>query len=142
MRYITKTYHDFMRFADKNPEYLFCSLVYYFVAVWWIGWGLWSVRIGLAVLYVLSLVIAFSPLGEKLLRLFSNVRRPETAVEKNLLLPLLDDVLAAARLADAEAYISSNGSVSGVTLDSDVKIDIYIKDIMTINAFAIGKHTV
>jgi heat shock protein HtpX len=128
MKYISRAFHDFIRFADRNPEYLLCSLIYYLAAVWLFGWISWMVRIILALVYIFSLMVAFSPLGEGLLRLFSYVRRLETAQEKDYLQPLFDEVLENAKAKNPEY--------------DNYHIDLYIKDTMTVNAFAIGKHTI
>jgi heat shock protein HtpX len=122
---IEKLLHDFRRFRDRNPLYLICSLIYYLVAVWWFGWRWWA-WVGFALVYMLSLGVVFSPLGEKLLRLFSHVRRLETAKEKNYLRPLFGEVYAAAKANNPEL-----GAV-----------DIYVIDSMTVNACAIGQHTI
>jgi len=91
----------------------------------WYGWKIWAF-IFFAIVYVLSLGIAFSPLGEKLMRLFNHVRRLETAQEKQYLRPLFQEVYGKAK--------SNHPSLP--------VIDIYIIDSMLVNACAMGSHTI
>ncbi|MCL2336203.1 MAG: M48 family metalloprotease [Firmicutes bacterium] len=125
MYFVKRIYHDFMRFVDRNPIYLACSVVYYLVMVWLFGWkgqGFFT----FAIIYILSLFVAFSPLGEKLLRLFNHIRRLESAREKEYLRPLFQEVYKKAQRKNPELP----------------EIDLYIIDSMIVNSCAIGKHTV
>ncbi len=121
-RYI---WDGFMPFIDKNPLYFVCSLIYYMVAVMWFGWH-FGAFIFFAVVYILSIALASSPLGEKLFQLFNHVRRLETAQEKQLLSPLFGEVYGKAK--------AQNPNLP--------EIDIYIIDSMSVDACAMGSHTV
>jgi heat shock protein HtpX len=78
-------------------------------------------------IYVASLTVAFSHIGEEILRFINRVRQLETKREKNYLIPLFEDVYAEAR----KIY-------PNLTKD----IEICIVDAMYINAFALGRKTV
>ena len=122
---IRKAFHDFMHFIDRNPIYFLCSIIYYLVAVWMFGWKWWAF-VFFAIATILSLGIAFSPLGEKLLRLFNHIRRLESSREKQYLRPLFQEVYDKAK--------TGNPTLA--------EIDVYVIDSMTVNACAIGKHTI
>lgn len=77
------------------------------------------------VLYALSISIALT-FGEHIQKLINGVRPPETQQEKNYLLPLFEAVYE-----DAKA------------LYPDLPhIKVFIIDTLSINAYAIGKHTI
>jgi len=82
---------------------------------------------GLAlVFYMISVPIALSPIAEKVWRSVSGVRPLRLRVEKERLLPLFKEVY--------EGAVKSNPNLfKGIKL--------YIKEDMTINAFAFGKST-
>ena len=83
--------------------------------------------IGIAVLiYALSMLIAFSPLGEAILRLMNDVRTIDTKKEKEYLLPIFNEVYEQSK----QFFPSLN------------KIQLYIIDAMYVNAFAFGRGTV
>jgi len=128
-KHAKSVFYHFKQFTIKNPEYLICSLIYYIVSVYWIGWGLWQFWIILGAVYVLSLIVVFSPLGEIFMRMFAHVRPLETAEEKEYLRPLFAEVCAEAEMKNPKELVKS-------------KIDIYIIDQMTVNAVAIGRNTV
>lgn len=71
-------------------------------------------------------MIAFSSIGEKLLRLLNNVRPLETSKEKEYILPLFEEVYEQAK--SKNKYLN--------------KIEICIIDNMTVNAMALGRHTI
>ncbi|MDR1410120.1 MAG: M48 family metalloprotease [Oscillospiraceae bacterium] len=125
MQAIQKIYRDLFTFIRKNPVYLVCSLIYYLVAVWWFGFQWWA-WVFIAIIYILSLGVAFSPLGETLLRLFNRVRRLETAREKQYLHPIFQEVYDKAKVNNPELG----------------KIELHIIDTMSVNACAMGKHTI
>jgi heat shock protein HtpX len=117
-------WQDFIKFVKTNPQYLLCSIVYYILASIILGGAVFG--FGIALLsYVISLFIAFSSLGEKLLRFFEHVRRIETKEEKQFLLPLFEEVYKQAK--------EQNPKLG--------KIELCIIDKMTVNACAMGKHT-
>lgn len=77
------------------------------------------------VLYTISIVVALT-CGEFVQKLLNGVRPPETSREKDYLLPLFNDVYEDAK----ELY-------------SDLpRIKIFIIDNLSVNAFALGTHTV
>jgi len=80
----------------------------------------------LLVIYTISILLAISPLGEKLLRLFERARKIETSREKELLIPLFDEVYEKAKKDNPDLG----------------KIDLFIIDKLAVNACAIGKHTI
>jgi len=118
-------WEDFIRFVKTNPQYLLCSIVYYVLASFLLGGVLTS--FGIALLsYLISLFIAFTPLGEKLLRFFEHVRKIETKEEKAYLLPLFQEVYTQAKENNPELG----------------NIELCIIDKMTVNACALGKRTI
>ena len=118
-------YKNFMHFAEKNPLYLICTVIYFRVTSWLIGWS-WRFLIFFLITYALSQAVAFSILGEKLLRLLNHIRRLESSKEKEYLRPLFQEVYNKAKDNNPELE----------------KIDIYITDSAVVNASAVGKHTV
>jgi heat shock protein HtpX len=70
--------------------------------------------------------IAFSPIGEMLMRTLNHVRRLETAKEKNYLRPLFREVYAKAKAANPELG----------------RINLFVIDSMSVNACALGNHTI
>lgn len=77
------------------------------------------------VLYTISIAVALT-CGEFIQKLLNGVRQPETSREKDYLLPLFNDVYEDAK----ELY-------------SDLpRIKIFIIDNLSVNAFALGTHTV
>jgi heat shock protein HtpX len=77
-------------------------------------------------LYIITTIIAFSPLAEKLWRRVSGIRPLRLKSEKDRLLPLFVEVFAGAVEIEPELMR---------------KINLYIKEDMSINAFAFGKST-
>ena len=76
--------------------------------------------------YGVSLIIGFSRLGEKLLRLLNRVRPLETKRETEYLQPLFEEVYERAK----EKYKKLR------------KIEICVIDNMTVNAMALGRNTI
>jgi heat shock protein HtpX len=122
-------------FFEKKPAYVVCAVFYVIlsgVATAWtfkisdmFGLTTWGV---IGTLFIISQSIVFSRFSEKLLRFFNNVRRLESAQEKEFLRPIFSEVYDKAKEANPEL--------------ADNNIDIYIMDSMAINAFAIGRSTV
>ncbi len=113
------------QFIDKNPLYFICSILYYILASFLLG-GRWYSFVIALLFYVISMGVVFSPLGEKILRLLEHVRRLETKREKEYLIPIFNEVY--------EQAIQKNPELE--------KIEICVIDTMTVNALALGKHTV
>jgi len=122
---IERSIHFLFLFWKNNPIYLVCSLFYYVISSLILGGTAESFLIILAV-YSISLIIGFSSLGEKLLRLLNRVRPLETKRETEYLQPLFDEVYARAK----EKYKRLR------------TIEICIVDNMTVNAMALGRRTI
>lgn len=122
---IERSIHFLFLFWKNNPIYLVCSLFYYVISSLMLGGTAESFLIILAV-YSVSLIIGFSSLGEKLLRLLNRVRPLETKRETEYLQPLFDEVYARAK----EKYKRLR------------TIEICIVDNMTVNAMALGRRTI
>ena len=116
---------DFVKFIKTNPQYLLCSLVYFVLASVFLGGVLTSFVVAL-LSYVISVFIAFTSIGEKLLRFFEHVRRIETKQEKEYLLPLFQEVYKQAKENNPELGY----------------IELCIIDKKTVNACALGKRTI
>lgn len=122
---IERSIHFLFIFCKNNPIYFVCSIFYYLISCLLLGGTAKSFLIVFAV-YSISLIIGFSPLGEKLLRLLNRVRPLETKRETEYLQPLFEEVYERAR----EEYKNLR------------KIEICIIDNMTVNAMALGRQTI
>ncbi len=122
---IERSMHFLFMFWKNNPIYLVCSIFYYLISCLLLGGTAKSFLIVFTV-YTVSLIIGFSPLGEKLLRLLNRVRPLETKRETEYLQPLFEEVYERAR----EEYKNLR------------KIEICIIDNMTVNAMALGRQTI
>jgi len=105
--------------AKGNGAYV-AWFLYYFILI--------SVAtVGIAIpFYVVTVILAFTPLAERLWRWASGVRPLRLKSEKDRLLPLFKEVYTGAFEANS-------------TLSKGIRL--YIKEDMTINAFAFGKST-
>jgi len=81
---------------------------------------------GMLMYYLILIPLAFTPLAEMLWRLVNGVRPLRLNSEKERLLPLFKEVYEGAIKIDPK-------------ISSDIRL--YIKEDMSINAFAFGKHT-
>lgn len=122
---IERSVHFLFLFWKNNPIYLVCSLFYYVISSLLLGSTAKSFLM-IFVVYAVSLIIGFSPLGEKLLRLLNRVRPLETKRETEYLQPLFDEVYERAK----EKYKRLR------------KIEICVIDNMTVNAIALGRQTI
>lgn len=122
---IERSIHFLCLFWKNNPIYLCCSLFYYVISSLLLGGTAKSFLIVLIV-YAVSLLIGFSPLGEKLLRLLNRVRPLETKRETEYLQPLFEEVYAHAK--EKHKRLKT--------------IEIGIIDNMTVNAMALGRKTI
>lgn len=122
---IERSVHFLFLFWKNNPIYLVCSLFYYVISSLILGGTAKSFLI-VFIVYAVSLIIGFSPLGEKLLRLLNRVRPLETKRETEYLQPLFDEVYEHAK----EKYKRLR------------KIEICVIDNMTVNAMALGRQTI
>jgi len=122
---IERSVHFLFLFWKNNPIYLVCSLFYYVISSLLLGGAAKSFLIVLIV-YAVSLIIGFSPLGEKLLRLLNRVRPLETKRETEYLQPLFDEVYERAKEKNKHLR----------------RIEICVIDNMTVNAIALGRKTI
>ena len=122
---IERSIHFLCLFWKNNPIYLVCSLFYYVISSLLLG-GTGKSFLIVFIVYVISLIIGFSPLGEKLLRLLNRVRPLETKRETEYLQPLFDEVYARAKEKNKRLR----------------KIEICVIDNMTVNAIALGRRTI
>jgi len=122
---ITRIVSDFRNFTSENPMYLICSFVYYLASVTFLFFQWWAFFL-VAIIYIISMGIAFSSIGEWLMRTFNHTRRLETAQEKNFLRPLFREVYNKAKAANPELG----------------QISLFVIDNMTVNACAMGRHTI
>lgn len=114
--------HFLLQFWKNNPAYLICSICYFLVCCCFLNHFFL-----LLIIYVAFLLIGFSSLGEKLLRLLNHVRPLETKREIEYLQPLFEEVY----LHTKEVYTYKLPN-----------IQICIIDNMTVNAMALGRHTI
>ena len=117
---------DFLNFAQTNPLYLVCSVIYYVLGAFMLAGVHWIGFLFSAVFYAGSLAIVFSPAGEKLLRLLEHVRKLETKQEKEFLQPLFNEVYEQAKRRNPELG----------------HIEMCVVDKIAVNAYALGKHTI
>lgn len=116
---------DILNFWDNNKICFLCTVFYFYISFKILG-GTIETFFNLIIIYLVTIFIAFSPTGEKLLRLLNNVRPLETSKEKEYILPLFEEVYEQAK--SRNKYLN--------------KIEICVIDNMTVNAMAIGKHTI
>ena len=116
---------DILCFWANNKLYFLCTAIYFYISFCIFG-GNFKSFILLLLIYTVSIIISFSPIGEKLLRLLNNVRPLETSKEKEYILPLFQEVFEQAKIKNK--YLN--------------KIEICIIDNMTVNAMALGKRTI
>lgn len=122
---IKKSINFLLAFWKNNPIYLVCSIFYYLISSLLLG-GKFKNFLIVFIVYAISLIIALSPLGEKILRLLNRVRPLETNREKEYLQPLFDEVYDRVK----EQY------------DNLMEIEVCVIDNMTVNAIALGRNTV
>jgi len=111
--------------AFKNYLYIFWFMINFWIC-WKVLGGEFDSFITLVLIYIVTISVSISPVGEMLLRLFESARPVLTKQEKEYLMPIYTDVY--------EDIKAKNSKINDVVL--------YIQDVMTVNAFAIGKHTV
>lgn len=116
---------DMLNFWGNNKIYFISTIIYFYISFKILG-GTVETFFNLIIIYLVTIFIAFSPTGEKLLRLLNNVRPLETSKEKEYILPLFEEVYEQAK--SRNKYLN--------------KIEICVIDNMTVNAMAIGRHTV
>ena len=123
--WFARSFQKILEFWEYNPSYLICSIIYYVLSSVLLGGTVWNF-LGVLLIYVIALTIAFSELGEKLLRLMNHVRPLETKRETDYILPLFQEVYSHAK--EKYSYLD--------------EIELCMIDNMTVNAMAIGKRTI
>lgn len=111
-----------LKFWKHNPAYLICTIFYFFICKSFIKHSFL-----LFLVYIILLIIGFSPLGENLLRILNHVRPLETKKETEYLKPLFDEVCISAKKNNKNRL---------------PHLEICVIDNMTVNAIALGRHTV
>jgi len=108
-------------FISNNKAYIVWYIFYFLFF-----WGLTYFLIIPLLLYIISFLIAITPIAESFWRVCSGVRPLRLRQEKNRLQPLFDDV-----------YSESASRLKKLPK----KINLYIQENMDINAFAFGRRT-
>lgn len=85
--------------------------------------------------YLISLIVAFSIVGEYILRFLMNVRRPMTKKEKQYLIPIFMEVYNKVISKRRRKFTRNGYNISK-------NIGIYISDSMSINAYCFGSRTI
>jgi len=138
-------FHALKLIAKNHFLYIVCSVIYFFISAkfWSFLVILFYIFIGTShngnlklsdyfiafIFYVISLCIALSPLGEKLLRFMNGIRKLETKEEKEYLLPLFNNVRNSFKKKCRKHDILDN-------------IDIFVIDNIHISACAVGRRTI
>ena len=117
--------NSFIMVAKKNPLYIVCTIIYFIIGVRLFDGGIEGFFI-MFIFYSVSLFIAFSPIGELILRLIERVRPIETNKESELLTPIFEEVYEEAKHKHPDLGY----------------IEMCIIDKMTVNVCALGKHTI
>jgi len=113
------------KIAGSNYLYIIWFVMNFLVCWRLFGGGL-KFFFTLLVAYAISIFVAVSPIGETLFRFIESARPVLTKQEREYLMPIFLDVY--------ETIKAQNPNIG--------EINLYIQDVMTVNAFAIGKHTV
>ena len=116
---------NFETILKYNRIYIIWFAINFLICWWMFGFSVGAFFLLLFV-YAISICVALSPVGEWLLRLLSSARPVLTKEEKEYLEPIFSEVY--------EAIKEKNPELKGVNL--------YLQDVMTANAFAIGRQTV
>ena len=114
-----------IKFLKANHTYIILGIINFFLAYLILGADA-SSFLACIFLSFISFNIALSPIGEWILRQINGVRSLETRREKEYLIPLFEDI-----------YEDVKGEYPYLQ-----DIEICIIDSLTVNAFALGTHTV
>lgn len=114
-----------IKFIKANHTYIIWSIINFFISFLILGADA-SSFLACIFLSFISFNIALSPVGEWILRQINGVRSLETRREKEYLIPLFEDI-----------YEDVKGEYPYLQ-----DIEICIIDSLTVNAFALGTHTV
>ena len=108
-----------------NPLYILWFIVN-FTVCWQLLGGGTELFFFLLVAYIISIWVALSPAGERLLRLIESARPILTKQEREYLDFIFEEVYSSVKAQ--HPYIGN--------------VKLYLQDIMSVNAFAIGSHTI
>ena len=126
IKFIEKfTKNDIEKFLKNNWLYIVWFIVNFTVCWTMFGGGV-SFFFILLLVYAVSIFIALSPVGEYLLRLIESARPVLTKQELEYLTPIYLDVYKTVK--------AQNPSMG--------KVWLFLQDTISVNAFAIGRHTV
>jgi len=116
-------------FLRANWAYILWGSLHYLLALWVLEgvFGKETVLLNATSIYVISIGIAVSPIGEFIMRGIERARPVETRQDKDYLFPLFEEVYQEARAR---------------TPSLNKHIELYITESKTINAFAVGRKTV
>jgi len=114
------------RFVASNSLYIIWFIVYFTLAWIVLGADIYSLILT-TIIYGTTVSIALSPPGEALLRILENCREPATKEETTYLEPIFEEVFEEAKEIDPK-------------LNDGIKL--YIKDVMYVDSFAIGRKTI
>lgn len=114
-----------IKFIEANHTYIIWSIINFFLAYLILGADASSFLACIFISFI-SFNIALSPVGEWILRQINGVRSLETRREKEYLIPLFEDIYEDVK--EEYPYLQD--------------IEICIIDSLTVNAFALGTHTV
>lgn len=112
-------------YLERNYIYIFWSIVNFLVTFFILG-AKWHSFILCLIVYVISISVALSPLGEQILRLINGVRKLYTRREKDYLIPLFEEIYEDVK----QEYPNLPD------------MEICIIDSLTVNACAMGRHTI
>ena len=124
MKRITADFSYLGILFQNNPLYMLCTIVYLVFGALFLGGRLFSWIITILI-YVISICVVFSTLGEKVLRFVEDVRPLYTKREKEYLLPIFSEVYQEARRKNPL-----------------LRIELCVIDQMYVNACALGQHTI
>jgi heat shock protein HtpX len=122
-----------LSFIIKNHFlYAACSFIYFLLGASLLS-GLFNSLNSYIIsfnIYVVSVMIALSPLAEKMLRFFHGIRSIETNEEREQLMPILDDVINT--MSQGNCFLKRTFE----------KIEIGVIDKLDVNACAVGRKTI
>ena len=113
------------KFIKKNKLYIIWFVINFFSCWSMLGGGsrwFWI----LLFIYAVSILIALTPRGEQLMRIIESARPVLTRQELEYLTPIFEDTYRSVKAKNPKLRY----------------VELYLQDIMTVNAFAIGKHTI
>ena len=118
------TWKQLGKYILGNYLYILWFMVNFWVCFALFGGGIVLFTL-LVLIYAATITTALSSIGELLIRLFESTRPVLTKREREYLIPTFDDVYEAVKARNPK-----------------IDVTLYIQDIMTVNACAIGKHTI